>query len=96
MSNNFTIASGSAYNNEFAAQFTRLNSTTTPYTIADVYGLQGAATGPLSTDYDLALGNIGGGVATTGNIDATLTSAWNSGVRDLCLSEILELLIQDH
>ena len=50
----FKITTGDEYNGAFEAQFTRLNTTTSPYGIADVYGLQGAATGPMSTDYNVS------------------------------------------
>ena len=67
VADDFIISSGSTYNNGFAAQFTRLN-TTSGNGISDIFGLQGIATGPLTTDYIL-----------TNNIDATVTQYWNSG-----------------
>jgi len=67
VSNNFQISSGSTYDGKFAAQFTRIN-TTSGNGITDVFGLQGIATGPLNASYVLS-----------NNIDATVTSNWNSG-----------------
>ncbi|MDR3492315.1 MAG: MBG domain-containing protein, partial [Gammaproteobacteria bacterium] len=67
VSNDFSIASGSAYNGAYNAQFTRLN-TSSGNGITDVYGLQGIATGPLSTAYVL-----------NNNIDASGTLNWNAG-----------------
>ncbi|MDX1901589.1 MAG: filamentous hemagglutinin N-terminal domain-containing protein [Gammaproteobacteria bacterium] len=68
VTNNFQIANGSAYNNYYNAQFTRLSTTSSPYGISDVFGLQGIATGPLSASYVLS-----------SNINASATSNWNSG-----------------
>ncbi|HSW69003.1 MAG TPA: filamentous hemagglutinin N-terminal domain-containing protein, partial [Gammaproteobacteria bacterium] len=68
VSNNFTIAGGSTYNGNYAAQFTRLNTTSGTGGITDVFGLQGVATGTLSTSYSIA-----------NNIDASKTLYWNSG-----------------
>lgn len=68
VTNNFSIALGSTYNNTFHAQFTRVSTTSTPYGVIDVFGLQGIATDPLNTNYSLA-----------NNIDATSTVLWNSG-----------------
>src|SRR5581483_9019100 len=65
---NFQIASGSAYNNRWNAQFTRLN-TASGNGITDVFGLQGIDTDPLGNTYVMK-----------NNIDATGTSGWNSGV----------------
>jgi len=67
VSNNFQVTSGSTYNGNFAAQFTRIN-TSSGNGITDVFGLQGVATGPLNKNYVLS-----------NNIDATVTSNWNSG-----------------
>lgn len=67
VTNNFSIAAGTTYNGAFNAQFTRIN-TTSGNGITDVFGLQGIATGPLSTSYQV-----------NNNIDATFTSKWNSG-----------------
>lgn len=69
VSNNFKIATGTgAFNNTTLAQFTRLNTTSTPYGITDVYGLQGIATGPNTTNYILS-----------NDIDATSTTNWTNG-----------------
>ena len=73
VSNNFKIDSGTAYNNAFNAEFTRLAGTTTISTVVynvvpDEFGLQGIATGDLTANY-----------ALTGTIDASSTINWNSG-----------------
>lgn len=68
VSNDFTITSGSTYNSGFAAQFTRLASTSGTGTIADEFGLQGVATGTMSTNYQI-----------NNAISASGTSNWNGG-----------------
>lgn len=76
--NDFHVASGTQYNhdagfsNGFNGQFTRLVTTSPTLSIADVFGLQGVATGPLSQSYILS-GDINAGGAD-GN-----TSLWDSG-----------------
>jgi filamentous hemagglutinin family protein len=66
----FNIAAGTTYNNAFNGTFTRVTggsgSSGSPYTISDVYGLQGVATMNLSSYYNLA-----------NDIDATTTVNWN-------------------
>ncbi|MES2219298.1 MAG: hypothetical protein V4501_12920, partial [Pseudomonadota bacterium] len=70
VSNSFSIASGSI-NSQFGGVFTRVTggagTSGSPYTIADVYGLQGVATMPLSNYYNLA-----------NDIDATASRNWTS------------------
>ncbi|MDR3478840.1 MAG: hypothetical protein P4M14_12520, partial [Gammaproteobacteria bacterium] len=73
VTNNFQIATGTAFNNAYNAQFLRVaggtGSAGSPYQLTDIYGLQGAATLPLSSNYIL-----------NNNIDATVTANWNSGL----------------
>jgi filamentous hemagglutinin family protein len=68
VTNNFSIGSGSVYNNAFAAKFTRTN-TTSGLGIEDVFGLQGLAT-------QATTGNT---YTLTGNIDASYTPNWLNG-----------------
>ena len=70
---NFQIAAGTTYNGVFNAEFTRLAGTTSISSVnynlvPDVFGLQGIATGDTSQNY-----------ALQNNIDASVTSNWNSG-----------------
>ncbi len=66
---NFNIPVNSvAFNGYFNGQFTRINTTGGINGIQDVFGLQGVATGPLSTNYKLL-----------NNIDASSTSSWFDG-----------------
>jgi filamentous hemagglutinin family protein len=69
---NFQISSGSAFNNEYNAQFTRFTggsgTLTSPYQISDIYGLQGMSTAAFTNDY-----------ALTQNISATPTTNWFAG-----------------
>ena len=88
VSNNFQIAitgtSGTTYNG-FYGQFTRLNGTAvvnslTANLVTDVYGLQGIATGPLTSTTNYALS-----AALTGNIiDVSITINWTgTALQDL-------------
>ena len=68
---NFQINSGTLPNTN--AQFIRAlsgNGGATPYSIADIYGLQGVASTIATLNYNYQLNN---------NIDATNTRNWNSG-----------------
>jgi filamentous hemagglutinin family protein len=78
VANDFSIytvtnnASYNVFNSEFNATFTRFaggnGSTSTPYLITDIYGMQGAGTLAFSNSYNLV-----------NNIDATVTKNWTIG-----------------
>ena len=69
--NDFNLGPDDEFLGEFDSTFTRVaggdGSSGNPYLIADIYGLQGAATLPLNTNYKLA-----------NSIDATVTQNWNT------------------
>lgn len=64
-SSNFTIASGA----KFLRATSGTGTTASPYTINDLYGLQGMGSSPL----------LNSSFSLTANIDASSTSTWNNG-----------------
>jgi filamentous hemagglutinin family protein len=70
----FSLNTGATtFNSQFGGEFTRATSVSgSTYNIADIYGLQGVATMPLTNNYNLV-----------NNIDASVTSAWSGGFQSI-------------
>jgi autotransporter-associated beta strand protein len=68
VTNNFEIATGNVYNNAFNAQFMRFFASRSALIISDIYGLQGIASGYITSIFSLSQ-----------DIDANATSRWANG-----------------